>query len=99
MSIRINVAPSNPGQFFDCCGLLELADRLWPGAEGWFEQRYFCIGGDRDLAHLIHQASHAKLTQLDMQDSTSSPLVIGPPFDELRLDWWQDEQAGGRELK
>lgn len=36
MSIRINVDPSNPGQFFACCGLLELADRLWRGTEGWF---------------------------------------------------------------
>jgi CRISPR-associated protein Csx14 len=24
---------TNPGQFFACCGLLELADRLWPGAD------------------------------------------------------------------
>lgn len=38
MSIRINVDPTNPGQFFACCGLLELADRLWGGAEGWFEE-------------------------------------------------------------
>ena len=35
-SIRVKVDPTNPGQFFACCGLLELADRLWPGAEGWF---------------------------------------------------------------
>ena len=32
-TIRINVDPTNPGQFFACCGLLEFADRLWPGAE------------------------------------------------------------------
>jgi len=43
MSIRINVAPTNPGQFFACCGLLELADRLWPGAEGCFENGQFHI--------------------------------------------------------
>jgi len=30
---RIRVDPTNPGQFFACCGLLELADRLWPSAE------------------------------------------------------------------
>ncbi len=36
MSIRITVDPTNPGQFFACCGLLELADRLWGGAEGAF---------------------------------------------------------------
>jgi len=32
----IEVDVTNPGQFFACCGLLELADRLWPGAEAWF---------------------------------------------------------------
>jgi CRISPR-associated protein Csb3 len=37
--IQVNVDPTNPGQFFACCGLLELADRLWPGAEGWFSER------------------------------------------------------------
>jgi CRISPR-associated protein Csb3 len=31
--IRIPVDLTNPGQFFACCGLLELANRLWPGAE------------------------------------------------------------------
>jgi CRISPR-associated protein Csx14 len=34
MSLRIKVDPTNPGQFFACCGLLELADRLWSGAQG-----------------------------------------------------------------
>lgn len=42
-SITVNVDVTNPGQFFACCGLLELADRLWPGAEGWFEAGTFCI--------------------------------------------------------
>ena len=42
-NIQIPVDLTNPGQFFACCGLLELADRLWPGAEGWFEKRLFCI--------------------------------------------------------
>lgn len=36
-NIRIPVDLTNPGQFFACCGLLELASRLWPGVEGWFE--------------------------------------------------------------
>lgn len=42
-TITIPVDLTNPGQFFACCGLLELADRLWPGAKGWFERRIFCI--------------------------------------------------------
>jgi CRISPR-associated protein Csb3 len=37
MSIRVNVDPSNPGQFFACCGLLEVADRLFQDVEGSFE--------------------------------------------------------------
>lgn len=35
--IRVGVDLTNPGQFLACCGLLELADRHWNGAEGWFE--------------------------------------------------------------
>lgn len=42
-NIKVTVDLTNPGQFFACCGLLELADRLWPGAEGWFKDDYFCI--------------------------------------------------------
>jgi CRISPR-associated protein Csb3 len=48
-NIAIPVDLTNPGQFFACCGLLELADRLWPGAAGWpgvygwFERRQFCL--------------------------------------------------------
>lgn len=33
----VSVDVTNPGQFFACCGLLELAHRRWPGTEGWFE--------------------------------------------------------------
>lgn len=42
--ITLDVNLANPGQFFACCGVLELANRLWPGRgetgwrspEGWF---------------------------------------------------------------
>jgi CRISPR-associated protein Csb3 len=32
----------NPGQVFACCGLLELASRLWKGVEGRFEMNATC---------------------------------------------------------
>src|SRR6516225_3312737 len=35
--ISINVDIRNPGQFFACCGLLEISSRIWPDSEGWFE--------------------------------------------------------------
>lgn len=51
-TIRINVNVTNPGQFFACCGLLELADRLWNGAEGWFDESllYFNISTANEIA-------------------------------------------------
>jgi len=66
-SIRINADCTNSGQFFACCGLLELADRLWPGAEGWFEQRHFCIACDGTLDLLMYQltASHINSSLTD----------------------------------
>jgi CRISPR-associated protein Csx14 len=51
--IRINVDATNPGQFFACCGMLELAGRLWPGAEGWFEKTDFCLSADGTLREIL----------------------------------------------
>ncbi|MBX9622591.1 MAG: hypothetical protein K2X82_02140 [Gemmataceae bacterium] len=69
-TIVVDVDPSNPGQFFACCGLLELADRLWPdaGAEGWFEGGQFRIACGGDLPTLL------------------AVLVMDPPEAVLQLD-------------
>src|SRR3990172_7193974 len=58
-SITVNVDVSNPGQFFACCGLFELADRLWPGAEGGFDGQSFCLLTDdrtKTLSDLLAEA-------------------------------------------
>lgn len=62
-SISVAVDPTNPGQFFACCGLLELADRLWPGAEGWFFEGggVFSIASKGTLKQLLKELSDAKL--------------------------------------
>lgn len=98
-SIRVNVDVTNPGQFFACCGLLELADRLWPGAEGWFADRGYSVACEKTLPELMEKIAEATLTQLDPEDDKASPIEIGQPFRPLRLDWWTDERTGGRELK
>jgi CRISPR-associated protein Csb3 len=67
-TIRIKVDPANPGQFFACCGLLELADRLWPGAEGWFEGREFRITSGKTLPEILHALVGCHLTNT-MTDS------------------------------
>jgi CRISPR-associated protein Csb3 len=75
-TIRINVNPANPGQYFACCGLLELADRLWRGAEGWLEKNRFCIdcGGtlkevldtlvDCCLTNTMTELQHARFQEI-----------------------------------
>ena len=65
--IRVRVDPTNPGQFFACCGLLELADRLWGGVEGWYahDGPFFCLSllgaGNPSIADLIREAARAGL--------------------------------------
>jgi hypothetical protein len=103
-TVRVRVDPTNPGQFFACCGLLELADRLWGGVEGWFSTGGFSLrplagvvvgSGLRELVRAIGQAP---LRQVDLDDDFSSAVEMTDPFD-LRLDWWKDDRAGGDRLK
>ncbi len=58
-NISIPVDLTNPGQFFACCGLLELADRVWPGAEGWFRGDEFQLGFDPLFGALLNSLRQA----------------------------------------
>ena len=99
-SMRVQVDPTNPGQYFACCGLLELADRLWGEAEGWFEVDEFCIRSTGELPELVQHITDVELVQVEQDNATSSPIVLqGEAFKNLRIDWWQDVGGGGRELK
>jgi hypothetical protein len=100
-NVSIPVDLTNPGQFFACCGLLELADRLWPGAEGWFSDESFSIVSDRPsctLVTLLKTFSVAPVEQLDSHNDATSPLrlLIENP---ILLNWWRDEDSGGKQLK
>ncbi|HEY4260439.1 MAG TPA: type I-U CRISPR-associated protein Cas8c, partial [Schlesneria sp.] len=61
-SFGINVDPANPGQFFACCGLFELASRLWPGVEGWFEEGSFRVSCKGSLRVLLDSFSDCQVT-------------------------------------
>jgi len=100
--ISVNADLFNPGQFFACCGLLELADRLWDGAEGWFgfEEFFFrplhktaSTGGS--LRDLLAAIAVVPLKQINSEDDFASPIEVLGPFG-LRLDWWNEEDAGKR---
>lgn len=100
-TISIKVDVTNPGEFFACCGLLELSDRLWPGAEGWFERdgRAFLIAADGTLWKLVESVAAAELTHVRPDDPYSSPVIIGAPFRPLSVDWWETDLTGARDLK
>jgi hypothetical protein len=102
-TIRVQVDPSNPGQYFACCGLLELADRLWNGAEGWFGLGEFFIQAHENATNasldlLMEAIRSSELVQINPTDDFSSPVFFSEPFN-IRLDWWTDDRAGGRRLK
>ncbi len=95
-TIAVDVDATNPGQFFACCGLLELADRLWPGAEGWFTNgdQAFLISASGTLDSLVRAIATAELTHACPSDPYSSPLIVGAPFRRLSVDWWQTDLTG-----
>lgn len=90
---------TNPGQFFACCGLFELAHRLERGVQAQFGSGGFVISTkDVTLEGLLDALEKAPLEDAMPGDATASPLCLGAPFD-LTLDWWKDKAAGGATLK
>ena len=95
--IRVNVDPANPGQFFACCGLLELADRAGSGAEGWFADGTFRIATDATLEVILQLLSTCVAEEVTVLKSglTVQPLIAplkvvfdgSQPF-ALTLDSW-----------
>lgn len=82
--IRVRVDPANPGQFFACCGLLELADRLWNGAEGWFEGGFFLISSQgngrlKSILDVLVNTIPQEMTRLE------NGLTVKPLIAPLRL--------------
>jgi CRISPR-associated protein Csx14 len=106
--ITVPVDLSNPGQFFACCGLFELADRRSPQAnvQAYFESRRFVITANEPtgpLGTLLEEFANIRCDQLDPEDRTASPLRLVAPFN-LQLDWWWKPEKekldlGGANLK
>ncbi|MFO1321355.1 MAG: hypothetical protein U1F52_17215 [Burkholderiales bacterium] len=89
--IRLDVDVTNPGQFFGCCGVFELAQRLWPLATAHFEGSHFVVS-DGDLVELVTKTARAPLEVLDPGNQTSSALRLAEPFNQ-RLDWWKVDRG------
>jgi CRISPR-associated protein Csb3 len=89
--IRLDVDITNPGQFFGCCGVFELAQRLWPDAMAHFDRAQFLVS-EGDLNELVEKTVQAPLEVLEPANQTSSALRLAGPFD-LRLDWWKVDRG------
>lgn len=95
---RVRVDVTNPGQFFACCGLFELASRLCPDAQAWFEPTHFVVSSAPSLADLVNALRAVRLMQTDVEDTTASPIQVSVPF-SLRLDWWKSDDRADSDLK
>lgn len=96
-SFSVNVDPTNPGQFFACCGMLELADRLWPGAEGWFEEGKFCIASGIVLRQLLEALADCRMTNTmsDTQHARFKEITAMSVKERKAIPGLEDE---GKEL-
>ncbi|HEV3440893.1 MAG TPA: hypothetical protein VG122_26300 [Gemmata sp.] len=98
MSFSVKVEPTNPGQFFACCGLLELADRLWDGAEGWFADGMFqvaCDGMLRDLLSILVMDPPTSIARFEGNGLEVQPIIAplaftfdGGSTTAIILDYW-----------
>jgi CRISPR-associated protein Csb3 len=95
--MRIPVDLTNPGQFFACCGLFELAARKWPGATARFDDCACFIESAGLFSDLLNDIHTDTPVVVDPTTPVTSPLWLAK-FG-LRLDWWNDELGGGKSFK
>jgi CRISPR-associated protein Csb3 len=72
-TLSVQVDARNPGQFFACCGLFELAHRLWPRAEAWFDvkcRRFFVIAEDAEptLGQVVENLRRCEISGLTEEE-------------------------------
>jgi len=99
---RVRVDVTNPGQFFACCGLLEIAERIAPGTESVFEGDQFRVLSNVTLQGVLNALRAIRLSESPSKlgkaeespgeaesesSSGDAPIEIIAPF-SLQLDWW-----------
>jgi CRISPR-associated protein Csx14 len=101
-SFSLPVDATNPGQFFACCGLLELAHRLWPEAEGRFHPGRFEVAVPQAEANAL-KLILARLSKADIEPDTARGDKATQPIRlkdlNLTLDWWIHPSGGKTRLK
>ncbi len=101
-NITIPVDLTNPGEFFACCGVLELAARLWPGAEGWFEGNAFftaTLGGRLEAITAALQACAIVNTMTPAQSARLEALSAISKRDRAAEPGLEDERRALQSLR
>jgi hypothetical protein len=86
--IKVNV--KNPGQFFACCGITEVANRLYGDVCGWFEGDSFCCSNNNGNIYLSSVLDSIKNIKTK-KNGKGEHIFIKEPF-EMVLDWWLNDE-------
>jgi CRISPR-associated endonuclease/helicase Cas3 len=63
--VSLALDPANPGHYFACCGLFELASRLYPEATAHFEGNRFIIYAPTTLADLFDKIATTEIRSVN----------------------------------
>lgn len=96
--IAVQVDVTNPGQFFACCGLLELAHRLWPDAEAWFHPNFATFEISAPGSSTLHPDLVGELRRCAISETERGIIQVGPPFN-FAVDWWEVNDDDLKPLK
>lgn len=97
ISLRLN--PANPGHYFACCGLFELAAALDPEVSAQFSKDgsvFHITNSALSPAELLNEIVTSEITGLDSEDRPLTPLLISligrdAKQRSIRIDWWRHE--------
>ena len=96
-AIQLEINSANPGHFFACCGLFEIASSMFPEATCCFQDNRFELFAPTSLNDLFGRIAAAEIQAVDESDKALSPVRIAD-FG-LNLDWWRHEGGGIGKLK
>ncbi len=97
-TITIPVDLYNPGEFFACCGLLELAHSVWGvEATGCFNDKTFDLFVPSPAEALSSVLLQNLSIQSDNDKNPIEPLKLIVKNKTVRLDWWLDIPASPKE--
>ncbi len=102
-SFSVHVDATNPGQFFACCGLLELAHRRWPGAEGWFDASngHFAIivaDSEANLERLVETLKTCEVSGLTTKERADREALETKKRNLSKGEFPKDEERRRKEL-